>query len=109
MAYYGTTSASSVSNPPIQIARGIGGRVNTLSTFGTGSGVWLYNSTNGCTEMMATGYFTDAYALGMRTGDILMGVSCTGSSANVFLGAMSVVTSSAGNISSTGGNLSSNR
>lgn len=109
MAYSGSTALSTLANPPIRIAGGFGHQANNTSTGGKGIGLWYYNSTNGCTEMMATGYFTDAYALGMRSGDILMGVSCTGSSVNVFMGAMTVVASSAGNISSTGGNLSSNR
>jgi hypothetical protein len=109
MAYNGSTAASSIANPPILIAKGVGGGVNTLSTQGTGSGVWLYNSSNGSTEFMAAGYFTDGSALGMRSGDLIMGVCCTGSSANVYMGCLTVVASSGANISSTGGGLSSNR
>ena len=109
MSYSGSTASSTIANPPIQIARGLGGGITTTSTAGSGTGLWLYNTSNGCTEMMAANYFTDGYALGMRSGDIIMGVSCTGSSVGVYMGALAVVTSSGANITSTGGNLSSNR
>jgi hypothetical protein len=109
MAYSGSTASSSLANPPIQIARGLGGGVNTTSTAGTGSGLWMYNSTNQSSEMTATGYFTDAYALGMRSGDVMIAQTCTGSSVSVAMGVMVVVSSSAGNFASTGAIVSSTR
>lgn len=107
MAYYGTTAASSVSNPPIQIARGLGGGVNTLSTAGTGSGMWLYNSTNGTTQLQDTAFFTDAYYIGMKGGDLILGVCATGSSACVFMGAIGAVTTAGAAIASTGASMTS--
>ena len=109
MAYSGSTAASTLANPPIRIAGGFGHQANTTSTGGKGIGLWYYNSTNQSSELTGTGYITDAYALGMRSGDVLIAVTCTGSSASVAMGVVTVVTSSGGNYASTGGIVSSTR
>lgn len=111
MAYSGTTAASSVSNPPNQIARVIGGRLSASSSAsaGGGGGLWLYNSTNLTTDMTVASFFTEAYYLGMKQGDIVMGVhaSSAGSTTQVaYVGAVGAVTT-AGAALSTGGTITS--
>lgn len=94
MAYSGTTAATTVANPPIQLTKGLGGGVQSGSTGGTGTGLWFYSSTNGTTEVHASNFFTDAYYLGMKAGDVVIGVSNTGSSAHVWVGVLGAVTTS---------------
>ena len=103
MAYNGTTAASSLQNPPLRIAGGVGG-VNTISTAtGGGRGVWLYNSSNGTTEMSSANFFVDAYYLGMKQGDLVIGVSNTGSSSQCFMGVLGAVTTDGACIGGAGG------
>ena len=121
MSYFGTTSASSVSNPPRQIATGmasnpvISGSTQFLSTQGStaannpnapggaGGGLWFYASTNLTTDIVAANFFSDGFYLGMRAGDMVMGCqfSSLGSSVQTFLGAI-VSVSTAGASLSTG-------
>ena len=85
MAYSGTTAATSLSNPPIQLARGVGNIVNqsgavagsTAQPLVGGCGLWFYSSTDGTTLLQGTAYFTDGAQLGMRNGDILINVAST--------------------------------
>lgn len=91
MSYGGTTAASTLRNPPILLARGIGGGNQTQSTAALGTGVWFYASTAGGTETCASNWFTDAYYIGMKAGDIVLGVACTGGSANPYVGAVGAV------------------
>jgi hypothetical protein len=107
--YYGSTAASSAANPPIRIVGGLGSGVNTASTAGSGAGLWFYNTTLGTSELLTAGAISDGFALGMKSGDVIFGVSCTGSSAAVFMGVLSVVASSGASIASSGGSLSSTR
>ena len=111
MAYSGTTAASSVANPPNQIARVVGGRLSASSSasVGGGGGLWLYNSTNATTDMTAAAFFTEAYYLGMKQGDIVMGVqaSSAGSTTQIaYVAALGAVTT-AGAALSTGGTMTS--
>lgn len=113
MSYSGTTAASSVSNPPLRIGGFIGGGANSTA-FGVAAGagaksLWLYNSSHSTTEMLAASFFSDGYYLGMKQGDIVMGVSCTGSSVGVFLGVVGAVTTAGCALGSSGGILSSTR
>lgn len=102
MAYLGTTAASSVSNPPVRIAgtmAGIDQRIPGTGTTGStiymnnawrastsvysegrafGGQIWGYWSTDNTTAIATTGYFTDAGMLGMRPGDVVIAVGCTG-------------------------------
>lgn len=82
MAYSGTTAASSATNPPIQIARGIGnfnpniavvGSTASSLAAGGGNGLWVYQSTDSSTLVQVPGYFTDGGFLGMKNGDMLFG------------------------------------
>jgi hypothetical protein len=125
MSYYGTTQLSSLVNPPRQLVAGIAnvpaltGSTAYLTTQGStaafaqgpgnaGGGLWYYCSTNTSTEAQATNFFSDGFYLGMRPGDIVMGVSFTslGSSVTTWLGAVTVV-STAGAQLSTGSVMSS--
>ena len=114
MSYSGATAASSVSNPPVLIARGLGGSANTTA-FGAapngGQGFWIYTSSHSCTEASSGSnsgvFFTDAYALGMRTGDVLMMVGTTGSSNGFAIGAMYVTSGTTYAYMSTGSQVSS--
>lgn len=84
MAYLGTTQLSSVSNPPVKIWSGMGAGVDvritggtTMYVSGTGKGLnfgqqgWVYHTTDITSAPLASGYFTDAKALGLRPGDIM--------------------------------------
>lgn len=113
MSYSGTTAASSLANPPVRIGGFLGGGANSTA-FGVAAGrgaksVWFYNSSNQTTEMLASGFFADAEALGMKQGDMIFGSICTGSSVSVFVGTIGAVSSAGAALASTGGILSSTR
>jgi hypothetical protein len=59
-----------------------------------GGALWFYSSTNLTTDLVASGFFSDGKALGMRPGDMVMGVqfSSAGSSVTSFYGAITGVT-----------------
>lgn len=121
MAYYGTTAASSVSNPPRQLVApfatnpALAGSTEYLSTQGStagnnanapgggGGGLWFYASTNLTTDLVASNFFSDGFYLGMRAGDIVQGAqfSSLGSTVTTFIGAI-VSVSTAGASLSTG-------
>lgn len=115
MAYFGTTAASSVANPPVLVSRLAGAR-SILGTSGLtawssgvtragGLGQWQYISTNLSTDLAAASFFTDGALLGMQVGDILNFVQYTsaGSSFIVGMGVLSTTNSSNGfNVASTG-------
>ena len=86
MAYSGTTAASSLANPPINLTRAWGNTVNqsgmviasTNLAIGGGNGLWFYSSTDATTAIGANlAYFTDGLQLGMRNGDILFNVAAS--------------------------------
>lgn len=107
MAYKGTTEASTVANPPILMAHGMARSVHA-TTVPQGIGMWYYASTDSSTLTMASNYFTDAYYIGMRQGDLLFGVQQTsqGSSFVCYMGCISAVTTAGANLS-TGGTMTS--
>ena len=100
-AYLGTTELSSVSNPPICIAGGIGASPDVRITGGTtmltfnnfgqattatgrpgmnaGQRIWMYFTTDVTTAVLNAGYFTDAGLLGMRPFDVI-GITACGTS-----------------------------
>lgn len=111
MAYSGTTAASSVANAPNLIASSVGGRLTASSsaTVGGGGAAWLYSSTNLTTDMTAANFFTEAYSLGMRQGDIVFGAqaSSAGSTTQIaYFGVLGAVSAS-GAALSTGGTMTS--
>jgi len=119
MAYFGTTAASSVSNPPVLLWRGAGSRtiLGTSGTTAWSSGVtraggiqqWQYISTNLTTDLTVAGVFTDGKNLGMQVGDIMHVVEYTsaGSSFVFGSGVLTTTNSSAGWNLTTGGFITS--
>lgn len=111
MAYSGSTAASSVANPPRQMVQSIAANQGTtgLTTAPSapgaqGGGLWFYCSTNATTDIVASGFFTDGEALGMRPGDMVMGAQFTsaGSSVTTFMGAVTGITTAGAASLSTG-------
>lgn len=103
MAYSGTTAASSLANPPRQLIAGIGGNqgttgltTNPSAVSAQGGGLWFYSSTNLTTDLTASNFFSDGYYIGMRPGDVVMGVqfSSAGSSVTSYIGAITGVSTS---------------
>ena len=91
LTYSGSTAGSTASNPPMVIAQAVGGRVPWATTgstdspvdYSAGGKVWFYSSTNLCQDLSSTAQvnaFSDGIALGMRKGDILIGVQTSGNS-----------------------------
>jgi len=112
MAYRGSTELSSVANPPRCLTAGMWGSRSTsviTSTSILGQNLWLYNTTDGSTEMVSTTYFTDGFYLGMKEGDLIMGAIATGSSESVYLGVIGQVTTAGCGLASTGAYTSSTR
>jgi len=113
MAYSGTTAASSAQNPPRCVAGANmwGDRSTSVlsSSKVVGQNLWLYNTTDGSTEIITNTYFTDGKSLGMREGDLVFGSICTGTSATMYGGVIGPVTSDGCGIGSTNGYISSTR
>jgi hypothetical protein len=119
MAYYGSTQASSIANPPRQLVApfatnpALAGSTNYLTTQGStyannanapgggGGGLWFYASTNLTTDLVAANFFSDGFYLGMKAGDIVQGVqfSSLGSSVTTFMGAITSVTTAGASLS----------
>jgi hypothetical protein len=105
MAYQGTTALSSVSNPPILIARGLGGGFNVPTSAPIGSGLWFYGTTgSNTTDAFTASYFSDGQALGLKQGDVVIVVAQTStvaSSQTLLLGCISSMSSTGGTQLST--------
>lgn len=104
MAYKGSTELSSVANPPRCLTAGMWGVRSTTvlpSSIG-GQNLWLYNTTDSCTDLVTANFFTDAFYIGMRQGDLVMGAFTTGSSVSGYMGVMGAVTTAGGALASSG-------
>ena len=110
MAYKGSTELSSVANPPRNASGFFSPRSTSAlpSTVG-GQNLWLYNSTESSTDFITANFFTDAYYIGMKQGDLIMGAVTTGSSVSVYVGVIGAVTTAGACIVSSGAHLSSTR
>ncbi len=108
MAYAGTTAASSLANPPIQIAKGLGTLLGSTAA-GSKRGLWFYSSTNLTTDLTAAGFFSDAKKLGMAEGDLVIGVQYTsaGSSMVSFQGTVGALSTAGAAALTTGGTFTS--
>lgn len=112
MAYSGTTAATSLANPPRQLLTAgfnalpgsTGLSTAPASPNGQGGALWFYSSTNLTTDLTASGFFSDGKNLGMRPGDMVMGVQFTsaGSSVTTFYGAITAITTAGAASLSTG-------
>jgi hypothetical protein len=74
MSYSGSTAASSVANPPSRVATGLLSQRNIResTSVAEGGSLWTYVSSNLTTDIVSSGFFTDAGNLGMRNGDIMI-------------------------------------
>lgn len=115
MAYYSSTEATSVSNPPRLIFGAMtalhattGLSTATATQHQQGGQLWFYSSTNLSTDVLASNFFTDGQKLGMRPGDVVIGnqFSSAGSSVQLFMGAVTSVSTSGASLS-TGGTMTS--
>lgn len=112
MAYAGSTASAATANPPRLVNSALWGERSTTvfsSTVVNGQQLWLHNSTDSSTDFITASYFTDAFYIGMKQGDIIMGAVCTGSSVSVYVGVIGAVTTAGAAIASSGGHLSSTR
>jgi phage baseplate assembly protein gpV len=82
---------------------------NILPSSVGGQGLWLYNTTESSTDLITANFFTDAFYIGMKQGDLIMGAATTGSSVSIYVGVIGAVTTAGGAIASSGGHLSSTR
>lgn len=104
MAYAGTTASSSLQNVPRCLLPQMSGPKATSSADSTSvmprnSNVWFYNTSDATSVMCTPGYFTDGKGLGMRHGDLMMGVSWSSYAATAalsFWGMIGATNSSAG-------------
>jgi hypothetical protein len=110
MTYRGTTAASTLTNPPLAMyAPALGGINRNTTEAYAGRRVWLYSSTHGTTELLSTVFFTDGFYMGMKQGDVMIGISNTGSSVAVFMGVIGPVSTAGAGLASSGGYISSTR
>lgn len=109
MAYKGSTELSSVANPPKCLTAGMWGKRSTtvLPSSVGGQNIWHYNATDSCTDFVTAAWFTDAYYLGMKQGDLIMGTFTTGSSVSAYMGVIGAVTTAGAAIASSGGQIRS--
>ena len=108
MAYKGSTELSSVANPPRNASGFFSPRsASALPSSVGGQNLWLYNTTESCTDIVTANFFTDAFYIGMKQGDIVMGSFTTGSSVSFFAGVLGAVTTNGAAFASSGGQIRS--
>lgn len=119
MSYSGSTAGSTLANPPMLISSGMAKvALNNGSTIigaakGSGAQLWLYTSTNSATEASSgtnSGtFFSDAFYLGMKNGDVVIMVGATAATTvGIAIGVIQGITSTGGGgYMSTGSQVSS--
>ena len=119
MSYAGTTAASTLINPPINVFSPMNRIVlnngSTINGAGGGSGaqIWIYTSTNSATEASSGtnsgAFFADGWNLGMRNGDVVFMIGATAATTlGLAIGVIQGLTSTgAGGFISTGSQVSS--
>lgn len=104
LTYNGATAGSTLANPPVILDSVIGGQLPNSPGL-LGAKVWFITSTNAATDFSGTlNAINDGIALGVKAGDVLIGVTATAGSTSPIL-YLGVFVSSA---ASTGVALSSN-
>lgn len=104
ITYNGTTAGATSANPPILMANPQSGSIANAPGV-KGCKLWFYTSTNAATDValgQATS-FTDAKALGMTEGDVVLGVYSTSAGSTVpflYLGVVAAVSTSGAALSS---------
>lgn len=109
LTYNGSTAGSTAANPPNMLVQVAGGRVPWASSgstdspvdYSAGGKVWFYSSTNLCQDLSSTAQvnaFSDGIALGMRKGDVLIGIQTSGNSTapQLYLGVIGASNGSTG-------------
>lgn len=76
MAYIGSTSASSIANPPRLIVGSVGARIASTAC-PMAANIWFYGSTDTSSSPFTANYFSDGYYLGMKQGDLMIYVGMT--------------------------------
>lgn len=109
MAYSGSTATTA--NPPVRISQGFIAQTNNIgsTSVSKGGSVWSYTSSNLTTDLTSSNFFTDAQALGMRNGDILISATYSTESSTghiLVIGMITGVSTSGANLS-TGGTITS--
>jgi hypothetical protein len=112
MAYSGTTAATSVSNPPSRVDNSLLSQrnINESTSVANGGSVWTYTSTNLTTDLATANFFSDAKALGMRTGDIVIAATYSTESSTgmeLVIGMITGVSTSGAALSTANGLISS--
>lgn len=120
VTYYGSTGGTggtSAANPPLHIAGGIGSPSTGQEAGGLGwlhgNKVWFYSSTNAPADMAGVAAFSDGYALGMKAGDLVLGITASGGTTTAYPWMGVIVCSAAstapgGLVSTAGGQIASN-
>ena len=88
--YYGTTAASSVTNPPIQVVQGVNGQPN----------FWSYQAGVTSTDVKTANFFTDAKKLGMKQHDVVFVTNTSTSAPKAWFGVLGAVSTSGAALSS---------
>lgn len=120
-SYYGTTAGSTLRNPPLVLYSVMGGQIpqpGDLVVTGAspasqvGGKVWFYSSTNAPADMVTAQGIIDGGRLGMRNGDVLIGVCVssfiTSSGQGNAYPYMGVLVSSESSVSTAGYRLATN-
>lgn len=118
ITYYSSTTSSTTSNPPINFEGGLADQSTTQET-GTlgwlhGNNVWFYSSTNAPSDLTGVNAITDANLLGIKVGDVVIGVTSSGGSTTPVGPWIGVWVATAGStnpgglMSTAGGQISSN-
>jgi len=110
MSYSGSTASSP--NPPVCFDPTVGNNAaaNSTSIYARSRRLWLYNTSDGSTNLMDTAYFTDGKNLGMKAGDFMIAccASTQSSTGHVLVhGILTSTNSTAGWNLSTGGSITS--
>lgn len=105
MSYSGSTA--STPNPPVLIGGSLARGTTALT--GNSKQLWMYNSTNLTTDIVASGFFSDGAKIGMKVGDLVIGTQYTsaGSSTVSFTAVVASMTTAGAASLSTGGTMTS--
>lgn len=103
VTYNGATAGTTSANPPALYAQPMGGSFPNCGVL-PGGKLWRYNSTNYSTDISNGGSvsITDAKALGMTVGDLILGLTATSTSDTapfIWMGAVVSVSTSGAYIS----------
>lgn len=114
MTYYSSTiSATGTTNKnvPHVLFGTVGGRIQypgDLTTRAMGGNLWFYSSTNAPSDAAGAGVFTDGGLLGMKPGDVLIGVMNGGAATTDCYPYIGILNSTQSSLSTAAFNITSN-